>query len=69
MTFVDFFLFKGFAEALQEARSAAGYREPSSAAPKTSDVCLSAVVEKSPPKSCSMNLLSGTCLSVLDIKG
>uniref|UniRef100_A0A915PTD2 Tetratricopeptide repeat protein 30 homolog n=1 Tax=Setaria digitata TaxID=48799 RepID=A0A915PTD2_9BILA len=46
---------RGFAEALQEAREAAGYMEPSLTASKTSATCLSATVEKSVPGSSSIS--------------
>ncbi|VIO95469.1 PWWP domain containing protein [Brugia malayi] len=49
---------KGFTEALQEAREAAGCMEPSLTASKT-ELCLSGVVEKSSPGSCNANFLSG----------
>lgn len=54
-----FFFFKGFTEALQEARKAAGCMEPSLTTSKTSEVCLSAVTEKSSPGSSSASCLSG----------
>ncbi|CAG9531057.1 unnamed protein product [Cercopithifilaria johnstoni] len=46
---------RGFAEALKEAREAAGCVEPSFTTPKTLEVCLSAVVEKSPESSNSLS--------------
>ncbi|KAM3722091.1 Hepatoma-derived growth factor-related protein [Dirofilaria immitis] len=50
---------KGFAEALQEAREAAGCIEPSLTSQKISKTCLSAVTEKSTSESSSAITLSG----------
>ncbi|VDK87519.1 unnamed protein product [Litomosoides sigmodontis] len=53
---------KGFTEALQEAREAASCVEPSLTTPTTPEVCLSAVIEKSPGPS-SANSLPGAKVS------
>ncbi|VDK85679.1 unnamed protein product [Onchocerca ochengi] len=50
---------KGFTEALQEAREAAGCIEPSLTSPKIPEVCLSAAVGKNASESSSTNTLSG----------